>query len=188
MVARRELQFTPDSLRPKQDIPAFGSEPEANGGGKVPSSASGIPSPRYDRVVDLRDRVSDAVVQKQRRQKERRFKAKGFESLGVIAVSTAFSVVAVMALARLIPYQTSQRERLDEISAELQAVEYRVEALRTRFPQVFDSGKSKEASIRQEGFVKPNQIPIKILDSPSSRPQPNNADRSSDRPSSDRQP
>jgi hypothetical protein len=188
MVARRELQFTPDSLRPKQDMPALGSEPEANSGGKVPSSTSGIPSPQssqniqqYDRVVDFRDRVPDAVIQKQRQQRARRFRAKGFEALGVIAVSTAFSVVAVMALARLIPYQTAQRERLDEISTEVQAVGQRVEALRVRFPDVFNAGKSKDALIRKHGFVKPNQIPIKLLDSTSPRTQPNNTN-SSDQP------
>lgn len=194
MVARRELQFTPDSLRPKQDMPAFGSEPEANGGGKVSSSASGIPSPRYDRVVDFRDRVPDAVIQKQRHQSARRFKAKGFEALGVIAVSTAFSAVAVMALARLIPYQTAQRERLDEITTEVQAVGQRVEVLRVRFPEVFNAGKSKDAMIRKHGFVKPNQIPIKLLDPTSPRTQPNNTNNSgqtnsgqpnSDQPSSE---
>lgn len=174
MVARRELQFTPDSLRPKQEIPVFGAETEVSGG-KVPRT-SGIPSPQYDRVVDFRDRVPDAVTQKQRRQRERRFKAKGIEALGVIAVSTAFSVVAVMALARLIPYQTAQRERLDEITAEVQAVDRRVEALRYTFPQMFNSGKSKDALIRQYGFVKPNQIPIKILDSTAPAPKPDNTD------------
>jgi hypothetical protein len=177
MVARRELQFTPDSLRPKQDMPAFGSEPEASSANKVPRSAAGKPFPQSaqsDRVVDFRDRVPDAVIQKQRRQSARRFRAKGFEALGVIAVSTAFSVVAVMALARLIPYQTAQRDRLDEITAEVQAVGHRVEALRLRFPDVFNAGKSKDAQIRKYGFVKPNQIPIKILDSTSPLTQPNN--------------
>jgi hypothetical protein len=178
MVARRKLQFTPDSLRPKQDMPVFRSEPEASVGGKIPSSASGISSPRYDRVVEIRDRVPDAVIQKQRHQRARRFKAKGFEALGVIAVSTAFSIVAVMALARLIPYQTAQRERLDEITAEVQAVGHRVEALRLRFPDVFNAGKSKDALIRKHGFVKPNQIPIQILDSTSPHTQPNNTNSS----------
>jgi hypothetical protein len=178
MVARRKLQFTPDSLRPKQDMPDFGSEPEANVGGKISSGASGISSPRYDRVVEIRDRVPDAVIQKQRHQRARRFKAKGFEALGVIAVSTAFSAVAVMALARLIPYQTAQRERLDEITTEVQAVGQRVEVLRVRFPEVFNAGKSKDALIRKHGFVKPNQIPIKLLDSASPRTQPNNTNSS----------
>jgi hypothetical protein len=189
MVARRELQFTPDSLRPKQDMPAFEAEPEISSANKVPRSAAGKPFPqsaqsdRVDRVVDFRDRVPDAVIQKQRRQRERRFRAKGFEALGVIAVSTAFSVVAVMALARLIPYQTAQRERLDEITAEVQAVGHRVEALRLRFPDVFNAGKSKDAQIRKYGFVKPNQIPIKILDSTAPRTKPNNTNNS-DQPDS----
>jgi cell division protein FtsB len=174
MVARRELQFTPDLLRPKRVIPEIVAEQEANSMGKVPS-ASGIPSPHQsERVLEMRDRVPDAVIQKQRRQRERRFQAKGIEALVVITVSTAFSVVAVMALARLIPYQTAQRERLDEITAEVQAVEHRVESLRRRFPEMFNAGKSKDALIRQYGFVKPNQIPIKILDSTSPRPQPGN--------------
>jgi hypothetical protein len=177
MVARRELQFTPDSLRPKQDMPAFRPESEANSVGKIPSSTSGKPFPQPDqgeRVVDFRDRVPDVVIQKQRHQRARRFKAQGFEALGVIAVSTAFSAVAVMALARLIPYQTAQRERLDEITTEVHAVGQRVEVLRVRFPEVFNAGKSKDALVRKHGFVKPNQIPIKILDSTPPSPQPNN--------------
>ncbi len=177
MVARRELQYTPDLLRPQPVMPKVRAELEPNSRGIIPS-ASGIPSPRQgDRVVEMRDRVPDAVIQKQRRQRERRFKAKGIETLGVIAVSTACSVIAVMALARLIPYQTAQRERLDEITAEVQAVEHRVESLRRRFPEMFNAGKSKDALIRKYGFVKPNQIPIKILDSTSSRPQPSNDQR-----------
>ncbi len=175
MVARRELQFTPGLLRPKQVMPDIGAELEAaSSGGKV-LRASGIPSPRKtDRVVDFSDRVSDSVIQKQRQQRARRFKSKGIEALGVIAVSTAFSAITVIALARLIPYQTAQRERLDEINSEVQTVEHRVETLRRRFPEIFASGKSRDALVRQHGFVKPNQIPIKILDSNSPRPKPNN--------------
>jgi hypothetical protein len=80
-----------------------------------------------------------------------------------------------MALARLIPYQTAQRDRLDEITAEVQVTEQRVESLRSRFPKMFNSGKSKDALIRQYGFVKPNQVPIKILDTdPSNNTTPKN--------------
>lgn len=177
MVARRELQFTPDSLRPRHSVRASvrASDAEQLGYsmGKVAHGTSGVPSPqsdRADRVLAFREQIADAVTQKQRRQKEQRFKAKGIEALGIIAVSIAFSSVAVMALLRLIPYQTAQRDRLDEITAEVQAVEQRVETLRHKFPQMFNSGKSKDALIRQYGFVKPNQIPIKILDSASPKP------------------
>jgi cell division protein FtsB len=171
MVARRELQFTPDSLRTRQQMIVPGAEPVAYNKAARLSSASGIPSPLTPQSSTFStvfaDRVPDAVQQKQRLQVEQRYKARGVEALLVIAVSTALSTAAVMALARLIPYQTAQSARLEEMSAEVQAVEKRVEALRNKFPQVFSSGKSRDAQIRQYGFVKPNQIPIKILDSAS---------------------
>jgi cell division protein FtsB len=175
MIARREVEFTPDlprSRQYRQHLSPSGSGSVAYSGSAESSSASGKSSPHSDQVLGFdralknsgSESTSEVLKQKQRRQSEQRFKTKGIEALLVIAVSTAFSTVAVMALARLIPYQTAQRERLDEMTAEVQVTEQRVEALRSKFPKMFNSGKSKDALIRQYGFVKPNQVPIKILD------------------------
>lgn len=185
MIARREVEFTPDlprSRQYRQHMSAPGTKTAAYRKSAAQSSSSGIPSPRSEQVLEF-DRAlknsgsesgSEVVKQKQRRQSEQRFKTKGIETLLVIAVSTAFSTVAVMALARLIPYQTAQRERLDEMAAEVQVTEQRVESLRSKFPKMFNSGKSKDALVRQYGFVKPNQVPIKILDADSPNAIPSN--------------
>jgi cell division protein FtsB len=186
MIARREVEFTPDlprSRRYRQYLSASGTEYAAYRESAEQSSASGIPSRRSKQVLDFdralknsgSESASEVVKQKQRHQSEQRFRTRGIEALLVIAVSTAFSSAAVMALARLIPYQTAQRDRLDEITAEVQVTEQRVESLRSRFPKMFNSGKSKDALIRQYGFVKPNQVPIKILDTdPSNNTTPKN--------------
>jgi cell division protein FtsB len=180
MVAGREIKFTPElprSRRYRQLLSgSAGAESLGYSRSKEQISVSGIPSSLPEPVLE-RDRIlkdsgknsgtgltSEIVKPKQRRQNEQRFKTKGIEALLVIGVSTAFSAAAVMALARLIPYQTAQRERLDEMTAEVQAAEQRVESLRSRFPKIFNSGKSRDALIRQHGLVKPNQVPIKILD------------------------
>jgi hypothetical protein len=81
------------------------------------------------------------------------------------------STAAFFALARLIPYQSAQRDRLDEITVEASTAEQRVNGLRNRLPQALDSGKSQAAHLRQQGWIKRNQMTIKLLDPATASPQ-----------------
>ena len=79
----------------------------------------------------------------------------------------------MIAIARLLPYQSSQKDRLDEITTEVNSVESRVNGLREKLPQALNSGKSQEMLLRKQGWIKNNQMTIKLLD-PSEVASPNN--------------
>jgi hypothetical protein len=106
----------------------------------------------------------ESVAQNVQRKREQFCKAKATESIVVIAVNIALSCAAIAAIAKLLPYQSSQKDRLDELTAEVNSVEQRVNGMREKFPQMFNSGKSQEILLRNHGWIKSNQMTIKLLD------------------------
>ncbi|PZU95843.1 MAG: hypothetical protein DCE90_11870 [Pseudanabaena sp.] len=107
---------------------------------------------------------SETVAQNVKLKQEKFYRAKATESIIVIAVNIALSLAAIAAIAKLLPYQSSQKDRLDEINTELNSVEQRVKELREELPQTFNSGKSQEILLRRHGLIKNNQMTIKLLD------------------------
>ena len=116
---------------------------------------------------------SDAVAHSVQRKKEQFYRAKATESIIVIAVNVALSIAAIAAIVRLLPYQTAQKERLDEIITEVNSVEQRVGGLREQLPQTLNSGKSQETLLRKQGWIRNNQMTITLLD-PTEVASPNN--------------
>jgi hypothetical protein len=116
---------------------------------------------------------SEAVAHNVQRKKEKYCRAKATESIIVIAVNVALSLAAIAAIARLLPYQSSQKDRLDELTTEVNASEQRVNSLREKLPQTLNSGKSQEIMLRKQGWIKNNQMTIKLLD-PTEIASPNN--------------
>ena len=106
----------------------------------------------------------EAVAHNVQRKKEKYCRAKATESIIVIAVNVALSLAAIAAIARLMPYQSSQKDRLDELTTEVNASEQRVNILREKLPQTLNSGKSQEIMLRKQGWIKNNQMTIKLLD------------------------
>ncbi|MEI6427572.1 MAG: hypothetical protein WCO45_04155 [Pseudanabaena sp. ELA607] len=115
--------------------------------------------------------VENIAAARRRRLIEQQFRSKAVEAAVVIVVNILMSTAAFLALARLIPYQSAQRDRLDEITAEASSAEQRVNGLRNRLPQALDSGKSQAANLRQQGWIKRNQMTIKLLDPATATPQ-----------------
>jgi hypothetical protein len=115
---------------------------------------------------------SEAVTQNVQRKKEQYCRAKATESIIVIAVNVALSIAAIAAIAKLLPYQSSQKDRLDELTTEVNSTEQRVNGLREKLPQVLNSGKAQEMFLRNQGWIKNNQVTIKLLD-PSEVASPN---------------
>jgi len=115
---------------------------------------------------------SEAVAQNVHRKKEQYYRAKATESIIVIAVNVALSIAAIAAITKLLPYQSSQKDRLDELTTEVNSTEKRVNGLREKLPQALNSGKSQELSLRNQGWIKNNQVTIKLLD-PSEVVSPN---------------
>jgi hypothetical protein len=116
---------------------------------------------------------SEAVAHNVQRKREKYCRAKATESIVVIAVNLALSIAAIAAIAKLLPYQSSQKDRLDDITTEVNSVEQRVNGLREKLPQTFNSGKSQEMLLRKQGWIKNNQMTIKLIE-PSEIASPNN--------------
>ena len=115
---------------------------------------------------------SEAVTQNVQRKREQFYGAKATESIIVIAVNVALSIAAIAAITKLLPYQSSQKDRLDELTTEVNSTEQRVNGLREKLPQTLNSGKSQEMFLRKQGWIKNNQMTIKLLD-PSEVASPN---------------
>ena len=115
---------------------------------------------------------SEAVAQNVQRKREKYCRTKATESIIVIAVNLALSLAAIAAITKLLPYQSSQKDRLDEITTEVNSTEQRVKGLREKLPQTLNSGKNQEMLLRKQGWIKNNQVTIKLLD-PSEVASPN---------------
>jgi len=166
MVAKRDLspRFSPQV--PKQTPRSRG---EYGRSGVVSMHSRGNPSP----ALNGANTYSEAVAHNIQRKKEQFCKSKATESIIVIAVNVALSLVAIAAIAKLLPYQSSQKDRLDELTTEVNSVEQRVNGMREKLPQTLNTGKSQEMLLRKQGWIKNNQMTIKLLD-PSEVATPNN--------------
>jgi len=137
------------------------------------SASSGKFSAAVNPDLSTTNSYSEAVAHSIQRKREQYCRAKATESIIVIAVNVALSLAAIAAITRLLPYQSSQRDRLDEITTEVNSAEQRVNTLREQLPQTFNSGKSREMLLRNQGLIKSNQMTIKLLD-PTEIASPNN--------------
>jgi hypothetical protein len=178
MVAKRDLspRFPPEvqnqTMRRSQGqngikpvaMTSYHSSQSVSGGG-----LTSLNNARFDRA----NNYSDAVTHNIQRKREQFYRAKATESIIVIAVNVALSIAAIAAIARLLPYQADQKERLDEIVTEVNSVELRVGEMREQLPQNLNSGKSQEMLLRKQGWIKNNQMTIKLLD-PTEIASPNN--------------
>jgi hypothetical protein len=136
------------------------------------SAVSGL-TPATNTQFSAVNNYSEAVAHSVQRKREQFYRAKATESVIVIAVNVALSVAAIAAIVRLLPYQNAQKERLDEIITEVNSVEQRVSGLREQLPQTLNSGKSQETLLRKQGWIRNNQMTIKLLD-PTEIASPNN--------------
>jgi hypothetical protein len=136
------------------------------------SNLTSMPMPANP-AVNAASNYSAAVAHNVQRKKEQYYRAKATESIIVIAVNIALSLAAIAAITKLLPYQSSQKDRLDEITNEVNSVEQKVNGLREKLPQTLNSGKSQEMFLRKQGWIKNNQMTIKLID-PSEIASPNN--------------
>ncbi|WP_271254334.1 hypothetical protein [Pseudanabaena sp. Chao 1811] len=157
-VAKQNLRRSPDQ-NGRNDVVSISSHSNHSASsGKV--SPVGIANP----ALNAANGYSEAVAHSIERKKEQYCRTKATESIIVIAVNVALSLAAIAAITRLLPYQSSQKDRLDEITTEVNSVEQRVNALRENLPQTLNSGKSQEMLLRKQGLIKSNQMTIKLLD------------------------
>ncbi len=161
----------------KRDLSARFSPEEQKQSMRRSQGQYGVKSPALTAVSNSQfgaaNNYSEAVAHNVERKKEQFYRSKATESIIVIAVNIALSIAAIAAIVRLLPYQTAQKERLDEIITEVNSVEQRVGGLREQLPQALNSGKSQETLLRKQGWIRNNQMTIKLID-PTEVASPNN--------------
>ncbi len=180
MVAKRNLSprvsptVAKQTLRRSQD--QNGRNDVVSIGARSKHSASSEKFPMSMAVnpeLSAANSYSEAVAHSIQRKREQYCRTKATESIIVIAVNVALSLAAIAAITKLLPYQSSQKDRLDEITTEVNSAEQRVNTLREQLPQTLNSGKSREILLRKQGLIKSNQMTIKLLD-PTEIASPNN--------------
>ncbi|HEY9749846.1 MAG TPA: hypothetical protein V6C63_14270 [Allocoleopsis sp.] len=77
-----------------------------------------------------------------------------------LAVNITLSVAAASTLMRILPYQLSQQEKLQEIRAEVNVTEGRVNRLRDNFSHHFDPQQTKTIMQEQSNRVDPKQLQV----------------------------
>ncbi|MEI6063957.1 MAG: hypothetical protein WCQ26_05140 [Pseudanabaena sp. ELA748] len=159
MVAKRNL----DPQVPSQTLRSQGRQYGPHDVVNINSRSSRSTSGNNISVPNVNG-YSDSVARNVQRKKEQFCRGKATESIIVIAVNVALSCAAIVAIAKLLPYQSSQKDRLDELTTEVTSAEQRVNGLREKLPEMFNSGKSQETLLRKQGWIKNNQMTIKLLD------------------------
>ena len=74
-----------------------------------------------------------------------------------LLVNGLLSIASIVAITKLVPYQLSQLEKLEDIRAKTAALETEVQQLRKDFTRNFDSHQTRKIMQEQSPFIAPNQ-------------------------------
>ena len=74
-----------------------------------------------------------------------------------LLVNGLLSIASIVAIAKLVPYQLSQLEKLEDIRAKTGVLEAEVQQLRKDFTRNFDSRQTQKIMQEQSPFIAPNQ-------------------------------
>ncbi len=181
MVAKRNLTPRVSPVVAKQNLRRSLDQNGRNDGASISSRSNyssssdkvSVMSMTANPALSNANGYSEAVTSSIQRKKDQYYRTKATESIVVIAVNVALSFAAIAAITRLLPYQSSQKDRLDELTTEVNSVEQKVNGMREKLPQTLNSGKSQELLLRKQGWIKRNQMTIKLLE-PKEIASPNN--------------
>lgn len=118
------------------------------------------PSTPHLTPVETRRRVVRRQALK--RQQRHPYRAIAAETTAKLAVNVVISVVAVSALAKLLPYQQKQQEQLREIGVKVEETEERVEGLNAQLERLMAPEQAKSIMQEYSYRVDPNKIRIAI--------------------------
>ncbi len=82
------------------------------------------------------------------------------ETVFKLGMNVVLSAAAVSTLTRILPYQLSQQEKLQEIRAEVNVTEGRVNRLRDDFGRHFDPQQARSIMHEQSNRVDPKQLQV----------------------------
>ncbi|AFY65162.1 hypothetical protein [Geitlerinema sp. PCC 7407] len=123
--------------------------------------------PQPSRNLPPRRRSASRVLPQGRKAAANR--AMALELTVKLAVNLVLLSAAIAALVRILPYQSSQQEKLRELSAEVNATETRVDRLRLNFNRNFDPQQARNVMQEQSYRVDPRQRQVVWLDRQSAR-------------------
>jgi cell division protein FtsB len=110
--------------------------------------------------------LASANSSKGRRLRSRRFRrvSKAHPLLGVTVETSAkllanifLSAIALVILARTLPEQIAQKQRLEELTTQVQQAELRVNELQTDFHHAFDPTQEAIAVQERSNYISPRQ-------------------------------
>lgn len=110
--------------------------------------------------------------QRKSRNCRRSHRSVALQTTAKLTVNVLISAAAVSALVKLLPYYSSQQEKLQEIRSEVNLTERRVSQLRTDFNRYFDPQQAKTIMQEQSNRVGPGQRPVILVDKVAKVEQP----------------
>ncbi|NEQ46286.1 MAG: hypothetical protein F6K00_23185 [Leptolyngbya sp. SIOISBB] len=140
-----------------------------------------LPQPALDvepseKVLSLRRQRQQ---QHQRSLRSARFRATGWELTGRLTVNLMLTLVALAALAKLIPYYQTQRQVLQELEASIGTLQIHNQRLRSDFIRYFDPAQTSQVlqengareSAQHVPIVWVDQLPTQLNDPAASSPE-----------------
>lgn len=116
--------------------------------------------------------VSIKSHQPVQRKRRRPHQVLAIETTAKLVINGVFILAGFSAMIRILPYQLSQQQRLQEIRAEVKLAEARVDRLRTDFSRSFDPQQTSSIMQSQGHRVDPSQRQIVWLDAQSAAAKP----------------
>jgi cell division protein FtsB len=118
------------------------------------------PAPSRARPAAKPTRRSKTTPQRRQQQQQVRHRVLAIETSLKITVNMMIAGVAVTTLFNVIPNRVSQQQKLQELKAEVNVTEQRVNQLKTDFNRAFDPGQERQIAQEQTHFADPNRVPV----------------------------
>ncbi|WAL61340.1 slr1601 family putative cell division protein [Thermocoleostomius sinensis] len=122
---------------------------------------SAQPSRRLSSPSQASRQPSDRAVARVRRRSPRQsYQATAIEVSARLGVNVLLGIIAVSTLVKLVPYNLSQQQQLEEARSEVAKLDKRVDELRAEFDRHFDPQQSMHVMQEQSARMNPNQRQI----------------------------
>lgn len=118
-------------------------------------------SPRPVRHLQV---VPAAPPPQRKIQRQPSYRVIAIEATAKLAVNLLLSTAAIATLVQLLPHVTSQRAKLEELRAEVEATEQRVDRLQSEFSRHFDPSQARDIMQEQSTRLDAQKRQILWLD------------------------
>ena len=91
------------------------------------------------------------------RKRQTPYRELALETTVKLGVNVVLSLVAIVAIAKLLPYRASQEARMQELNVALRTAETRFDRVQTNFGQYFDPTQARFIMQQQTNRIDPSQ-------------------------------